>query len=91
MPVHRVVMGCSSRLVIRIAGAAGAGDERLDCSLVDHASVVADVDNIVLPVKVNARNMRIGTQRTLDRIGAFRAMQIVKPDRGDLFGVGRCM
>jgi hypothetical protein len=85
-----VVSFCAGNIIC-ITGAAGAGDERLDLRLVDHAGVITDVDNIVLPVKVDTRNMWIRPQRALDRVRAFRAMQIVKPDRGDLLGVTCCM
>jgi hypothetical protein len=91
MPVPGVVVSCCAGGIICIAGAAGASDERLNLRLVDHAGVIADMDNILLPVKVDARNMWIRPQRALDCGRAFRAMQIVKPDRGDLFGVACCM
>ncbi len=53
-----MVVGCCAGCISCIAGAAGAGDKRLDRSLVDHAGEIADVDSILLPVKVDARNMQ---------------------------------
>jgi hypothetical protein len=85
------VTGVIVRAIPWCARAAGAGDNPLDLLRVGHSSVIANVNLITGPVKVNGCDMRLGTQCLLDRLSTLNAVHIVQCERCVLYTVSRVM
>jgi hypothetical protein len=65
-------------IIRRCARAARTSNHALDRVAREHIGVVANVNEVVRPIQIDARNMRLVAQRPLDRISAFRAVDIVQ-------------
>ncbi len=75
----------------RLARAAGVSDNLLQLSRGDHTRVVADMDHVVRPIKMDTRDMRLRAQRLLNGVGTLRAVQRIECERCVLFRVSRGM
>jgi len=73
----RICCGCLSAAA-RHAGAASTGNHVFDRVAADHRGIKANLDDVFRPVKMDAGDVRLGTERSLDRICAFRAVDILQ-------------
>jgi hypothetical protein len=84
------IMVMSRRIAISWrAIAAGARDHLLNLTAVEQLRMVANANDVVRPIKLDTHNMRLRTQRLLDRIRTGWAMQRIKPKYVKLFRL-RC-